>query len=190
MTAEDVFPRVTGALERAGIPYMLTGSFASSYYGVPRTTQDIDFVIAPTTDQLRSLAALLPETEYYFDLNAALDAQRREGLFNIIDLATGWKIDFIFRKSRPFSLEEFGRRLVVEFEGMRLSVATAEDVLIAKLEWAKRGESQRQIEDAAGILRIRSGNLDRKYIENWVRELKLEKQWEAVRQAGEELPKT
>ena len=190
MTAGDVFLRVTGALERAGISYMLTGSFASSYYGVPRTTQDIDFVIAPTSDQLRSLAALLPGTEYYFDLNAALDAQRREGLFNIIDLATGWKIDFIFRKSRPFSLEEFGRRLVVEFEGMRLSVATAEDVLIAKLEWAKRGESQRQIEDAAGILRIRSGNLDRKYIENWVRELKLEKQWEAVRQAGEELPKT
>ena len=183
MTAEDVFSRVTGALERAGIAHMLTGSFASSYYGVPRTTQDIDFVIAPTTDQLRSL--LLPATEYYFDLNAALDAQRREGLFNIIDLATGWKIDFIIRKSRPFSLEEFGRRLVVEFEGMHLSVATAEDVLIAKLEWAKRGGSQRQLEDAAGILRIRSGNLDRKYIENWVRELKLEKPWEAVRRAGE-----
>lgn len=184
MTAKDVFPRVTGALERAGIPHMLTGSFASSYYGVPRTTQDIDFVIAPTPDQLRSLAALLPATEYYFDLNAALDAQRRESLFNMIDLATGWKIDFIIRKSRPFSREEFDRRLIVEFEGMRLSVATAEDVLIAKLEWAKRGESQRQIEDAAGILRIRTENLDRKYIENWVRQLGLEEQWQAARQAG------
>lgn len=185
MTAEDVFPRVTGVLERAGIPYMLTGSFASSYYGVPRTTQDIDFVIAPTPDRLRSLAALLPATEYYFDLTGALEAQRREELFNIVDLATGWKIDFIIRKSRPFSLEEFDRRLAVEFQGMRLSVATAEDVLIAKLEWAKRGESQRQVEDAPGILRIRSGNLDRKYIENWVRELKLEDQWKAARQAAD-----
>jgi hypothetical protein len=183
VTTNDVFPRVTGALDQAGIAYMLTGSFASSYYGVPRTTQDIDFVIAPTTDQLRSLAALLPEREYYFDLNAALEAQRREGLFNIIDLATGWKIDLIIRKSRPFSREEFDRRLIVEFEGMRISVATAEDVLIAKLEWAKRSGSQRQVEDAAGVLRNRSGNLDLKYIEKWVRELKLEEQWGAMRQA-------
>ncbi len=190
MTTKDVFRRITGALERAGIAYMLTGSFASSYHGVPRATQDIDLVIAPTPDQLRALAALLPATEYYVDLNAALEAQRREGLFNVIDLATGWKMDFIIRKSRPFSREEFDRRMVGEFEGMHLSVATAEDVLIAKLEWAKRGES----EDAAGILRICSEDLDRKYIENWVRQLKLEEQWDAARKAGggpgKETPKT
>ena len=60
MTAQDVFRRVTGALGQAGIPYMLTGSFAGSYHGAPRATQDIDIVISPTADQIRSLAALLP----------------------------------------------------------------------------------------------------------------------------------
>jgi hypothetical protein len=143
MTIDDVFPRLIGVLENAQIPYMLTGSFASAYYGTARATQDIDLVIAPTADQLRALVRLLPPDEYYVDEGAALDAERRRSLFNIIDLTTGWKIDLIVRQDRPFSLEEFGRRRDVDFAGMRLMIASAEDVVIAKLEWAKSGESQR-----------------------------------------------
>ncbi len=59
-----------------------TGSFASSYHGAPRATQDIDIVVSPTANQLRELVKLLPTTEYYVDLDAALDAQRRQGQFN------------------------------------------------------------------------------------------------------------
>lgn len=185
MTAEDVFRRVLGALDQAGIPYMLTGSFASSYHGAPRATQDIDLVIAPTADQVRSLVRLLPETEYYLDAEAALDAQRRQGQFNVIDFISGWKVDLIILKSRPFSQQEFDRRRVVEFQGMTLAIASAEDVLIAKLEWAKTRESQRQIEDAVGILKIRAGELDVEYIREWVRQLRLTEQWEnACRRAG------
>ncbi len=181
MTVLDVFGRILGAVEGAGIPYMLTGSFASSYHGVPRATQDIDLVIAPDKRQLSRLHAMLPAPEYYMDETAALEALEHEGAFNIIDLTTGWKIDLMVRRSRPFSRIEFDRRSAVEFEGMRLPIASAEDVVIAKLEWAKMGESQRQIEDAAGILRIRAGNLDLSYIQTWVRELELERQWEAAR---------
>jgi hypothetical protein len=184
VTDREILQRVTGALERAGIAYMITGSFASSFHGTPRSSQDIDIVIAPTPDQVQSLVNLLPATEYYVDLNAALNALRREGLFNIVDLESGWKIDFIIRKSRPFSHEEFERRFVADHLGMPLSFATAEDVLISKLEWAKRSESNRQLEDAAGILRIRSTELDRAYIERWVRELGLQAQWEAARRAA------
>lgn len=185
MTAKDVFGRIVAALDQAGIPYMLTGSFASSYHGTPRATQDVDIVIAPSPDQLRALAGLLPETEYYVDLNAALDAHTRQTQFNLIDLATGWKVDLIIRKSRPFSREEFDRRSAADLHGLRIFIATAEDVVISKLEWAKLGGSQRQIEDAAGILRIRAGELDRGYIKNWVRELGLEKEWEAARRAAD-----
>jgi len=185
MTAQDVFQRIVAALERAGIPFMLTGSHASSYHGTPRATQDIDVVIAPTAAQLHVLAGDLPETEYYIDEEAALDALRRRSQFSVIDLTTGWKIDLIIRKSRSFSREEFERRKRVTYQGIRLAVATAEDVLIAKLEWAKRGSSRRQIEDAAGILRIRSHQLDHDYIKRWVRELGLEEEWnEASREAG------
>ncbi len=65
MTAEEVFRRAVDALERTGIPYMLTGSFASAFHGVPRATQDIDMVIAPTVDQVLALVRLLPASEYY-----------------------------------------------------------------------------------------------------------------------------
>ena len=74
MKPDDVLARIVSALDGAGVPYMLTGSLASSIYGTPRATKDIDIVIAPTERQLRKLKELLPETSYYFDLDDALDA--------------------------------------------------------------------------------------------------------------------
>jgi hypothetical protein len=188
LTAQQVFHRIVGALDRAGIPYMLTGSFASSYHGTPRSTQDIDIVIAPSLDQVRAFVKLLPENEYYVDEGAAVDAQKRGGQFNVIDFATGWKVDLIVRKARPFSRAEFDRRDVVDFQGLKLAIATAEDVVIAKLEWAKLGESLRQVEDAAGILKGRAGLLDLDYMRGWVQALGLQDQWDAAcRAAGVDL---
>lgn len=185
MNLPDVLPRIIAALDRAGVPYMLTGSFASAYYGSLRSTQDIDLVIAATPSQLRAFVESLPMSEYYADVDAALEAHKRESLFNIIDLKTGWKIDLIIRKSRPFSRKEFSRRQLLTIEGASLSVASAEDVILAKLEWSKRAQSQRQIEDAAGILKTRGFSLDRPYLDIWVRKLDLTKEWaDAQRAAG------
>jgi hypothetical protein len=184
MSTPEVFQRITVALDRAGIGYMLTGSFASAHYGAPRSTQDIDLVIEATAAQLRALVRGLPENEYYADLDAALEALQRESLFNVIDLITGWKIDLIFRKSRDFSREEFGRRQLVHFQGLSLFVASAEDVIVAKLEWAKLAQSQRQIEDAASVLKLRSEALDRRYLARWISELGLNEQWDSARQAA------
>jgi hypothetical protein len=181
MTTEDIFRRILEALGKAGIPHMLTGSFASSYHGVPRATQDIDFVIAPTASQLRRLVRLLPETEYYISEEAALDALAHEGRFNVVDLETGWKIDFIIRKSRPFSHTEFERRSAVDLFGLQVFIASAEDVLVAKLEWARAGQSRRQLEDGANILQSRWDELDRAYVEHWVTQLGLQAQWEQAR---------
>jgi hypothetical protein len=185
MTSINIFQRIIGALDGAGIPYMLTGSFASSYHGFPRATQDIDIVISPAVDQIRKLMKLLPETEYYVDKDAAMEALKQQGQFNVIDFESGWKVDLIIRKSRQFSRVEFDRRDIVEFYGIKLAIATAEDVLIAKLEWAKISESRRQIEDAAGILKIRAGELDLEYIQEWVHDLDLKLQWEAACRAAE-----
>ena len=168
MSASEVLRRITTALDRAGIAYMLTGSFASAHYGAPRSTLDIDIVIAASPAQLRTFIQSLPSTEYYADLDTALEAHKRQSLFNLIDLATGWKIDLIIRKSRAFSLEEFDRRQLVTVQGLPLFVASAEDVVIAKAEWSKLAQSQRQIEDAAAILRLRWPVLDRSYLEKWI----------------------
>ncbi len=164
---------------------MLTGSFASSYHGVARATQDIDLVISPTSDQIRGFIKLLPDAEYYADESAALEALRQQRQFNVVDRKTGWKIDLIIRKSRPFSLREFDRRETADFHGVKLAIATAEDVVLAKLEWGKRGASQRQIEDAAEILKRRADGLDLQYVRGWVDQLEISAQWqEACRIAG------
>lgn len=162
---------------------MLSGSFASAYYGAPRSTQDIDLVIEATPARLRALVQGLPSDEYYADLDAALEAYKRQSIFNVIDLATGWKIDLIIRKSRAFSQEEF-RRQLVNLQDLPLFVASAEDVVVAKLEWSKLAQSKRHIEDVAGILRMRWESLDRSYLEKWTLELGLETEWNDARRAA------
>lgn len=91
------------------------------------------------------------------------------------------------RKARAFSEREFDRRELAEFHGLNMAVATVEDVVLSKLEWAKLSESQRQLEDTASLLRVRAGELDRDYLTHWIKELGLGKQWEAAqRMAGVE----
>jgi hypothetical protein len=159
---------------------MLTGSFASAWHGLPRATQDIDFVIAPTLNALRAFVRALPRDAWYADEQTALEALGAEGQFNLIDLASGWKVDLICRRSRPFSRTEFERRLHVDLDGLPLCVASAEDLIVAKLEWAQRGGSARQLEDTAGILRMRAGLLDVPYLERWVVSLGLGSEWAAA----------
>ncbi len=184
MIVPEALQRIAAELDRAEIDYMLTGSFASVFYGSPRSTQDIDLVIAANSAQLQAFVETLPRSEYYVEMDAALEALQRESLFNIIDLKTSWKIDMIIRKSRAFSREEFGRRQLANVEGVSLHVASAEDIILAKLEWAKLGESQRQIEDAAGILKIRGDSLDASYLEKWVDDLGLTPQWDEARRTA------
>jgi hypothetical protein len=185
MSLPEVVPRITKALDAAGIPYMLTGSFASAHYGPPRSTQDIDVVIEATAEQLRDLTTKLEQSGYYVELDSALEARRRESLFNVIDLSEGWKIDLIFRKSRSFSKEEFTRRRQTDVGGTLVFIASVEDVIIAKLEWAKLGGSVRQLEDVAAVITVQGETLDKGYIQKWVAELGLTEQWKLAREASE-----
>jgi hypothetical protein len=181
MNIGGVFQRITTALDSAGIEYMLAGSFASTRYGSPRSTQDIDIVISAGPEQLKSLIQDLNGKHYYAEFNDALHAYQNESLFNVIDLETGWKIDLIFRKSTPFGLEEFRRRSRIELHGLSLFVASPEDVIISKLAWAKDGASHRQIEDAAAVLSVQGQSLDMNYLERWISDLGLKEQWDAAR---------
>jgi hypothetical protein len=174
---QGLLSRISRNLDSAGVPYMLTGSYASSVHGTPRATQDLDIVIGPTRVQLLALLKLFPDTEYYVSVDAALDAFARRGQFNVIDFETGWKVDLIVIKDRDFSRTEFERRRPLQLDDVSVYVASPEDVLLAKLEWSKLGASARQVEDAAGIVRLQGENLDLAYIEHWVAVLQVHDQW-------------
>jgi len=181
VTLEDLLSRLTPALEFARVPYMLTGSVASSAHGVPRSTRDLDIVIKPTRAQLVALMRQFPTSDYYADEHQAFQAFANQSQFNIIDHSTGWKVDFIIAEDSEYTRTAFVRRKPINIAGNTVYVASAEDVLIAKLRWAKLSGSERQLQDAAGIVSTQADNLEFKYVELWVRELGLEEQWEAVR---------
>lgn len=171
MSVGELLARLTRALDDAKIPAMFCGSIASTYYGMPRTTQDVDLVIDLRPENIPGLLAAFPEDQYYVSEDAVRDALRRRSPFNIIDFRTGWKADFIVRRARAFSIEELTRRRRVEVLGAEVWLATPEDTILAKLEWAAMSDSERQIRDVTSILRIRAGRLDWDYLERWADEL-------------------
>jgi hypothetical protein len=181
----DFLRRLVAMLDRALIPHMVAGSFASTLHGTPRATQDIDLVIDPSGEALLAFIAGLAPDDYYASDAAARDALRRRSQFNVIDMATGWKADLIVRKARPYSVEEFRRRMPERILGVDVFVATPEDTILTKLEWAAMSGSERQLRDVAGILAVKQEELDREYIERWAQELGVLEAWRRLnRPAG------
>lgn len=176
--------RIVTALNDAGVPHMLAGSYASGLHGTPRSTQDIDIVVDPTFASLERLLASLTGDQFYLDPDVAREEFKRRGQFNVIDATTMWKADLIYRKARPFSRSELDRRIAARVLDVDVCVATAEDTVLAKLEWAKLGESERQVRDVRGIVEVKGEALDREYIERWLDDLGVRALWEQVSGAG------
>ena len=105
-------------------------------------------------------------------------------MFNVVDPETGWKADLIVRKHRPFSEAEFARREPADFFGVLLAIATLEDVILSKLEWARLGASARQLDDVRALLRIAGDTVDRAYLERWVDALGVRAEWKSVGEAS------
>jgi hypothetical protein len=176
---KGLLERLVRVLDDSGIPFMIAGSFASAAHGLPRTTQDLDVVIDPPGPAaIDALVRSMPPDIYYVDADAAREALQRRSMFNVVDQVSGWKVDFILRKNRPFSREEFGRRMSLSLLDVPVFVASPEDTIVAKLEWSKlSGGSERQRRDVAGIIATLGVDLDRTYIERWVHELDVANDW-------------
>jgi hypothetical protein len=185
MAEQDVLAFVTRLLADLEVPYMVTGSLASSVHGRPRTTHDADIIIDPTPAALDRLVAALAASGFYVDGTVAREALRSRRQFNAISTATAFKVDLILRKDRAFSREEFRRRQTTDLAGAPVSLATAEDAILSKLEWAQKGGSERQIADAAGIVAVKGHSLDRGYIERWAVELGILDLWQRIAGSSE-----
>jgi len=173
MSPDEALQLVLSKLESCGMAYMLTGSFASNIHGVPRTTYDADIVVEADPVSLDEFVQSLGK-DFYVSHEAAREALSSRSMFNVIHLETGFKVDFIIRKSRPFSKEEFSRREKGVYLGESRWFATPEDVILAKLEWSRMGESERQFMDAVNVGKVQGEKLNRSYLEKWAKELDVE----------------
>ena len=169
MTLAEVLAEIVRALDAAEVPHMVAGSLASTHHGEPRSTQDIDLVIDPSEAALANFVSALDRDRFY--VGDAQGALERRDQFNVIDLTTGWKVHLIICKDRPFSRSEFARRQPVVIAGVATAVATAEDTILAKLEWARAGGSDRQRRDVASMLTVQRDALDTDYLYRWADEL-------------------
>lgn len=165
------FQKITDVLDQYQIPYMLSGSIALGIYTVPRMTRDIDFVIHLEAKNLDLFVDSFKEG-FYCDRDGIKDAMVGPvKMFNIIDHESGYKADFVVLKDDPFRLEEFRRRLRVDYFEKTIYVVSPEDLLISKLIWIQDFQSAVQMEDIKSLVIV--NNLDWEYISKWIKQLKL-----------------
>jgi len=181
MSQQELLKKVIQVLDQAGIQYMLTGSVVSSLQGEPRSTHDIDMVIAIQKSVAKKLVEAFPPPDFYLDEDSILDAINRQSMFNLIDVNAGDKVDFWILTNEPFDQSRFSRKVSEEFMGLQMQVSSPEDTILAKLRWAKlSGGSEKQFTDALRVYEVQYGKLDIDYLEHWVKKLNVESLWKRL----------
>ena len=186
MSQQELLKKVVETLDQNALDYMITGSVASSLQGEPRSTHDIDLIIAIQEADIDDLVEAFPPPEYYLDAAAIREAISHKSMFNLINVAEGDKVDFWILTNQAFDQSRFARKYTEEVLGMRLKVSSPEDTILAKLLWAlKSGGSEKQFTDALRIFEVQYGNLDLDYLKKWVAILGVEEMWNSLRDKAE-----
>jgi hypothetical protein len=180
---------VIDALDALGVPYLIGGSLASAVHGVLRATLDTDLVADLRLEHAEPLARALGGT-FYVDAESIREAVLHQRSFNVIHLETMFKVDVFVVKKRPFHHSQMERRTaqVIATDPDRTAyVATAEDTILAKLEWYRTdGDvSERQWRDVLGVMKVQADRLDLAYLRQWAAQLNISDLLErAIKEAG------
>jgi len=166
LNGEDATLAVVDALEAMEVPYLLVGSFSSNYYGVPRSTEDADFVVHLGETRI---SVLIDRLGPRFRLN-------RQMSFETITGTTRWevevadipfKIELFLLSDDLHDQERFRRRRRVHVLGRETCLPTPEDVIVTKLRWAHQGKRPKDIDDVRNVLAVQGDRLDWDYLHEW-----------------------
>lgn len=182
MTQAELLRYLADVFEGLGIPYMVGGSHAAMYYGEPRLTRDVDIIARLTLDDLSPMLQRFPLDQYYVDAEAAREAVRTSGQFNIIHPASGLKVDVYVNPDTPYDQARLARRHKLPLApGIDAWFARPEDVILYKLLYARDG-GELHLRDVVGIIRVSGPDLDERYLAEWAGRLGVQGAWERARQ--------
>ncbi|HEX4645490.1 MAG TPA: hypothetical protein VH598_07760 [Verrucomicrobiae bacterium] len=170
MTERELLIDCLGRLNEADLAYMVTGSMASNFWGIPRSTHDLDFAIQlPPAAVPRIIAAFA--NDFHIDEQAVRAAYRSPFQFNAIHRGSSFKVDFWLPANTPFEREMFRRRSKQTVFGTEAWIATPEDIILHKLYWNQLTPSDRQLDDTAGVFAVQHENIDQNYLRQWAAKL-------------------
>lgn len=186
MSQQELLKKVVRVLDDAKIEYMLTGSIVSSLQGEPRSTHDIDIIVALDQTSVNALIEAFPPPDYYLIRESILDAIALHGMFNLTNVNTGDKVDFWLLEDKAFDRSRFARKYVEYVLGANITVSSPEDTILAKLKWAKlSGGSEKQFTDALRVYEVQQANLDFNYLRYWAKELGVEEMLQKLQDEAE-----
>jgi len=181
VTQGDLLRYVAEALEALGIEYMIGGSQASTYYGEPRFTQDIDIVARLDAARVAALLERFPPPAFYASEEAAREAVETRGQFNVIHPESGLKIDIFVAKDTPYDRLSLQRRHQLPLvPGRSAYFARAEDVILYKMLYYREGGSEVHVRDILGMLKVSGGEIDPRYVAEWASRLGLAEIWASI----------
>lgn len=165
MTPDEAVVSVLAALDAAAIPYMLVGSMASNFHGIPRSTRDADLVVQLDAGGLQRLAAELP-AGLLLERQGAFEAVTGTIRYLVTLAASPFVCELFDLSDDPHDRARFARRLSARVLGREVFVASAEDMVITKLRWVVAANRPKDREDIRNILAVQ-GQLDWAYIDSW-----------------------
>lgn len=141
-----------------------------------------DVVVEIQGSAVNKLVEAFPAPDFFLDKESIRDALKGRGMFNLLNVNEGDKVDFWLLKDEPFALSCFSRKIQEEFMGIKLFISTPEDTILSKLKWAKEcGGSEKQFIDALRVYELQFKKLDMNYLERWVKELGVESMWQRLK---------
>lgn len=178
-TAIDLQVYTVRQIEELGLPYAIGGSMASSAYGTPRFTRDVDIVVDLPLDKVSAFVARFPHSDFYIDEIVIRQAVRERGQFNIIHHESGVKVD-IYIPGNLIQKNQISRARRLVTDTGEASYSPPEELIIMKMEYYKFGQPQRHLEDIVNLLYGLGGAVDLQMIEREVEERGLQEPWAAV----------
>ena len=172
MTSEDFVAAVFDALTGLDVPFMVSGSLASNFYGVPRATQDADLVVE--LDRLPA-DAFAERLGPHFEVDPQIGFEAVTGSRRLMVRApdSAFHVELFGVTDTPHDRERFARRRTVTVLGRTVALPTVEDVIVNKLLWFKRAGRWKDLDDARNVTAVQGPTVDAAYIRHWCRELDL-----------------